>query len=59
MFTERAADVFEYPSERFLLNLPSDYDFSLLERDCAEAAEREECAARERARARWRLRAPA
>ena len=47
-FTERAADVFEYPSERFLLNLPADYDFSSLERDCAEAAEREECAARER-----------
>lgn len=47
-FTERAADVFEYPSERFLLNLPADYDFSTLERDCAEAAEREECAARER-----------
>ena len=56
VFTERAADVFEYPSERFLLNLPSDYDFSSLELDCAEAAEREECAARER---RARTMAPA
>lgn len=55
-FTERAADIFEYPSERFLLNLPADYDFSTLESDCAEAAEREECATRER---RARTMAPA